>query len=104
MSAGVIIPGVSSTVILMCFGVYYIYLEAISFFNLSVLIPMGIGLILGSIFFLFLIRFLFKNYSYQTYYCIIGFVLGSVFVLFPSHFSLPSIILFVCGLFIALKL
>ena len=104
MSAGVIIPGVSSTVILMCFGVYYVYLEAISFFNLSVLIPMGIGLLLGSIFFLLLIRFLFKNYSYQTYYCIIGFVLGSIFVLIPSTFNLLSIILLVLGFVIALKL
>lgn len=104
MSAGIIIPGVSSTIILMCFGVYYIYLEAISFFNLSVLIPMGIGLICGSIFFLVLIRFLLKNYSYQTYYCIIGFVLGSIFVLIPSTFNLLSILLFVLGFTIALKL
>ena len=104
MSAGVIIPGVSSTVILMCFGVYYIYLEAISLFNLSVLIHMGIGLILGSIFFLLLVRFLFKNYSFQTYYCIIGFILGSVFVLIPNTFNLLSIFLLVLGFIIALKL
>ena len=104
MSAGVIIPGVSSTVILMCLGVYYIYLEAITFFNLSVLMPMGIGLILGSIFFLLLVRFLFKNYSYQTYYCIIGFVLVSIFVLIPSTFNLLSIFLFILGFIIALKL
>ena len=45
MSAGVIVPGISSTVILMCFGTYYIYLEAISTLNLNILIPMGIGLI-----------------------------------------------------------
>lgn len=104
MSAGVVIPGVSSTVILMCFGSYFIYLESISILNLSVLLPMGIGLICGAIFFLILIRFLLKNYSYQTYYSIIGFVLGSIFVLLPNKISLLSILLFSLGLFIALKL
>lgn len=104
MSAGVIIPGISSTVILMCFGTYYIYLEAISCFNVSILLPIGIGLVCGAISFLFLIRFLFNNYSYQTYYSIIGFVLGSIFVLIPNTFNLLSVLLFILGLFIALKL
>ena len=104
MSSGIIIPGISSTVILMCFGTYFIYLESISILNLSILIPMGIGVLCGSIFFLFLIRFLFKNYSYQTYYSIIGFVLGSIFVLIPNSFNILSIFLFILGLIIALKL
>lgn len=104
MSAGIIIPGVSSTVILMCFGSYYIYLESIALLNLNILIPIGLGLICGSIFFLFLIRFLFKNYSHQTYYSIIGFVLGSIFILIPNNFNLISIILFILGLIISLKL
>ena len=86
MSAGVIVPGISSTVILMCFGTYYIYLEAISIFNLSVLFPMGLGLICGGIFFLILINFLF------------------IFVLLPNNFNLFSIFLFVLGFIIALKL
>ena len=104
MSAGVIIPGISSTVILMCFGTYYMYLEAISILNLNILFPIGFGLVCGSIFFLVLIRFLFNNYSYQTYYSIIGFVLGSIFVLIPNTFNLLSIFLFILGLFIGLKL
>lgn len=104
MSAGVVIPGISSTVILMCCGSYYLYLESISTFNLSILIPMGIGLFCGGIFFLIVIRFLLKNYSYQTYYAIIGFVLGSVFVLIPNTFNLLSIFLFILGFIIALKL
>ena len=104
MSAGVVIPGISSTVLLMCFGTYYLYLESISILNLSVLVPMGIGLFCGGICFLILIHFLFENYSYQTYYAIIGFVLGSVFVLLPNSFSLLSLFLFVTSFFISLKL
>lgn len=104
MSAGVIIPGISSTIILMCFGTYYIYLKSIAIFDLNVLIPIWIGLIFGSLFFLYLIRFLFKNYSCQTYYSIIGFVLGSIFILIPKSFSFVSIILFILGLTISLNL
>ncbi len=104
MSCGIIIPGVSSTVILLCFGSYTIYLQSISTLYLPVLIPIGLGVLCGCIFFLILIRFLLNHYSAQTYYAIIGFVLGSVFVLLPSSFSLFSLLLFTLGFYTALKL
>lgn len=83
MSAGVIIPGISSSVILMILGAYTTYLSAVASINLSILFPMGIGLLIGCILFLKLIQFLFNNYYSQTFYGIIGFVLGSVPVLYP---------------------
>ena len=83
MSAGVVIPGVSSSIILMILGVYTTYLSAIASVNLNILFPMGIGLLIGSILFLRLIQFLFSKYYSQTFYGIIGFVLGSVLVLYP---------------------
>lgn len=82
MSAGVVIPGVSSSVILMTLGVYSIYISAIANINLTILFPMGIGLLIGCILFLMLIQFLFSKYYAQTFYGIIGFVLGSVLVLY----------------------
>lgn len=103
MSAGIIIPGISSTAILMCFGTYYIYLEAISILEISILIPMGLGVICGGICFLFLIRFLLNNYFFQTFYAIIGFVLCSTIILLPDNFSFISIILFILGLFISIN-
>ncbi|NLC88005.1 MAG: DUF368 domain-containing protein [Clostridiaceae bacterium] len=104
MSCGIIIPGISSTVILMCFGIYYTYLESICTFNLNVLLPMGLGIIIGCITFLILIRFLFKNFYSKTFYSIIGFVFGSIFIIIPNSFSLFSILLFLLGLFISLKI
>lgn len=104
MSAGVVIPGVSSSAILMIIGVYYTYLEAISILNLNVLIPMGIGLILGSLLFLFIIKILLKKYYSQTFFGIIGFVIASCSVLIPTtSFSLLYVILFAIGIIIALK-
>ena len=73
MSAGIVIPGVSSTVILMLCGVYSIYLNAISVLDISVLFPMGIGLILGSFLFLRIIQYCFEHFSSQTYYAITRF-------------------------------
>lgn len=84
MSAGVVVPGVSSTVLLMILGTYETYLNAISSINLFILFPMGIGLLLGGLLFLNLLQCLLKNYFSETYYAIIGFVLGSTLLLCPS--------------------
>ena len=42
MSAGVVIPGVSSSVILMTLGVYTTYLSAVANIDLSILFSMGL--------------------------------------------------------------
>ena len=84
MSAGVVIPGVSSSAILMIIGIYETYLSAISNINLEILLPMGIGLIIGGYLFLKIINILFKFFRSYTYYAIIGFTLGSVLVIFPG--------------------
>lgn len=104
MSAGIVIPGISSTILLMCFGIYDIYLQSLATLNFNILIPLGIGCLVGGIIFLLLIKFLFKKYYIQTSYSIIGFVLGSIFVLIPSNFSLISIALFFIGFIVAFKL
>ncbi len=76
--------------------------------NLSILIPMGIGLVLGCIVFLVIIKLLLKHFYMETYYSIIGFTLGSVLVLYsPLSFDfsgLASIILLVVGFKVAGKL
>lgn len=93
MSIGIVVPGISSTLILMCFGIYNIYLSSISSMNLSVLIPIGTGAIIGGIIFLKIIKYLLDNYYMQTFYSIIGFTLGSILVLYmPLTFDFSGII------------
>lgn len=108
MSAGVVIPGVSNTVILMILGTYNIYLEALATLNFAVLVPMGIGLLIGGFLFLKLIEFLFLKYKTYTYYAIIGFTVGSIFVLFPGFnfdlISFASILIMLVSFFISYKL
>ncbi len=86
MSIGVIVPGVSSTVILMLLGVYSVYLTSISSIYLPILFPIGLGLIFGGLIFMKLINYLLNNFYAQTFYSLIGFTLGSIFVLFPFTF------------------
>lgn len=108
MSIGVIIPGISNTVILMCLGIYSVYINAIATLNLAILIPMGIGLIVGCLIFLIIVKLLLKYFYMQTYYSIIGFTLGSVLVLYrPITFDFIgfiSIILLITGFWIAGRL
>lgn len=105
MSIGVVVPGVSSSVLLMMLGIYDTYLLAVSTVNLYILIPMGIGLVLGGITFLEIIKYCLDNFYIQTYYSIIGFVLGSIPILYPglplNLTGLISIILFLVGIYVS---
>lgn len=99
MSMGVVVPGVSSSVLLMILGTYNLYLEAVSSINLFILIPMGIGLIIGGFIFLKLIKYCLDNFFAQTYYSILGFVISSIFVLFPGFsLDITGIICIICFL------
>lgn len=100
MSIGVVVPGVSSTVILMLLGVYSAYLTSVAGAYLPLLIPIGTGLILGSVICMKIIKYLLDNFYMQTFYSIIGFTIGSVFVLYPEiTFDLNGIISVLCFLF-----
>ena len=83
MSAGVIVPGVSSTLILMLLGIYESYLFSVSTIYLPFLFPLCIGLFIGSIIFMKITKFLMDKFYCQTFFAIIGFTLGSIFVLYP---------------------
>lgn len=101
MSVGIVVPGVSSTIILMLLGVYSLYLNSVSTLYLPVLIPIATGLVLGSLIFMKIIKFLLDKYYIQTMYLIIGFTLGSIFVLFPEVYIITDIIIslicIICG-------
>ena len=106
MSAGIIIPGVSKTAILIMLGIYSSYLTAISTLNFSFLFPIGIGLVFGCIFFMYVINFLFSHFKTYTYFFILGFVVGSCFVIYPGfNFKIKYIvgILFGIGCFYFVK-
>lgn len=105
MSAGVIIPGVSSTLILMLLGIYDVYLESVACLYLPFLLPLCIGLFIGCFVFMKITQFLLNKYYAVMFFSIIGFTLGSIFVLFPGFTfdftGIISIFSLLLGLFLA---
>ena len=95
MSIGVVVPGVSSTIILMLLGVYSLYLNSISTLSFNILIPIGIGLILGSFVFMKLIKILLDKFHNITFSGIIGFSIGSLFIIFPSFNSVIEFLIII---------
>lgn len=104
MSAGIVIPGVSNTIILMLLGTYNVYLNSLSSLYLPVLIPMAIGVIIGSLIFMKIIKYFLEKYYIQTMYIIIGFTLGSILVLFPSISTISDFIISLISIIIGYSL
>lgn len=106
MSIGIVVPGVSNTIILMLLGVYSLYLSSVSSLYLPILIPMGIGVLCGSLIFMKIIKYLLDKFYIKTMFLIIGFTLGSILVLLPEVGTLLegiiSFICIICGYFVIL--
>ena len=118
-AATMVIPGVSGSFVLMLMGYYQPLLKVInnitSFNNVTnniiLLIPLGIGVVLGILLITKLLEYLFTKYKEITYYGIIGFLFASIITLVLS-ISLPStfieivlsLLLLIIGYFLGNKL
>lgn len=93
-SAGaMIIPGLSGSFLMLIFGIYQTILSAVSNINILILMPVGLGCLVGILGCAKIIEKLFLKYSSQTYCAILGFMIGSIFIIFPSlKFDLTIII------------
>lgn len=88
-SSAMVIPGISGSFILMVLGYYDKIIYTVSTItdfsklgsNLLILVPFGIGVIIGIVFMAKLITNLIKKYETKTYFAILGFVLSSIVVL-----------------------
>ncbi len=82
---GTVIPGISSTALLMIIGVYNIYINVLSnlydISNFSFVFFFGIGLMLGIVFISIVINYLFKNYKSYTFSFVMGISLASILLL-----------------------
>ena len=96
VGVGTIVPGVSSSIILMYIGAYDIVLSAIASMNIPFLIPMGIGFMLSFLVLAKVLSLLFQYAYGLIYYTILGFVIGSIAGIFPGvEFSFQYLISFI---------
>ena len=87
-AACMIVPGISGSFVMVLLGAYGSVIKAVSDLNIPLLIPFGIGAVLGLVLCAKGIGYLLKHYEQMTYAGIMGFVVGSIFTLSPSGFQL----------------
>lgn len=104
-SATMIIPGVSGSMVLMIMGYYYgilngikLFFEALKSFDITglfsqcaVLVPFGIGVIIGIFGVAKLINYLFGAHGVSTYCAIFGLILASPFAIIYQSEAYKSV-------------
>lgn len=119
-AATMVIPGISGSFMLMLLGYYKPIVNTISDLasfknildNILILLPFGIGILVGIVLIAKLIELLLEKFPTKTYYGIIGFVISSIITIFLPlvnvSYTIPSvivgIILLLLGGVIAYKL
>jgi len=79
-----LLPGISGSYTLILLGNYkLIVIDAVSNFNLKVLVPVGIGVVIGFVSFSRFLSWLMKNYGDPTTAMLTGFVFGSLGFIWP---------------------
>jgi len=79
-----ILPGLSGSFVLILMGNYeLVAIQAINNRELSILLPVALGAIIGLIAFSHLLSWVFKRFKDQTIAVLAGFILGSLNVLWP---------------------
>lgn len=82
-----IVPGLSSSTVLIYLGLYVPLTEGISNFDLSVLLPFGIGIIVTVLLLAKLVNMLFKKHYAVISRVILGFVISSSLKTLPYEFK-----------------
>lgn len=102
-SATMVVPGVSGSMVLMILGYYNSIISSITDFisalksfdmagllhGVTVLLPFGLGVLIGIFLIAKLIEFLFHRYAALTYSAILGLIIASPFAIFINMGSVP---------------
>ncbi|AMC92885.1 hypothetical protein AOC36_02465 [Erysipelothrix larvae] len=82
VAVALILPGISTSFLLLSFGAYEMVLTAITSFDLSILVPLAIGIVLGTVALTHFLENQLKKNRRRLYLIILGFIVGSVFDMF----------------------
>jgi putative membrane protein len=81
--SSMILPGLSGSYVLLIMGNYLLVMSAIGRLDMHILLPVGIGAVLGLLVFTRLISWLFKRFKDATIGLLTGFVAGSLLIIWP---------------------
>ena len=83
-ASAMLIPGVGGSIMMLVFGIYTVYIEAVATLNLVILSVLVAGMILGILAGIVLTKKLLKFYSQALYCTILAFIIGSLFIIYPG--------------------
>ncbi|MFR5869183.1 MAG: DUF368 domain-containing protein [Acutalibacteraceae bacterium] len=83
-AAAMILPGVSGSMVMVILGTYNTVLTAISSMNILMLVPVGIGVLIGIIGGAKVIDLCLKKFPQATFFAILGLILGSIYPLIAN--------------------
>lgn len=97
-----IVPGFSSSTLLLFFGIYEQMSAGISHLDFGVLIPLGIAMLATLLLFSKLMKLVFDKFHSVVSHCVLGFVVATTIMILPSFkTSLINILIYVlciiCG-------
>ena len=97
-----IVPGFSSSTLLLFFGIYEQMSEGISHLDFGVLIPLGIAMLATLLLFSKLMKLVFDKFHSVVSHCVLGFVVATTIMILPSfRTSLINILIYIlciiCG-------
>lgn len=84
---GVIVPGMSSSAVLMALGLYEPVLNAMVELNIPVLIPIGVGVVLSVLLMARAVSWVFRCYNSLAMHGIIGAVMASTLIIIPLSYN-----------------
>lgn len=98
----IVIPGLSSSSILIFLGLYQSMVAGIADMRLDVILPLIVGIILSAVMLARFVNILLKNYQAIINHIILGIVVASTLLIIPSGFSnagqlVLSVVFFVTG-------
>ena len=97
-----ILPGLSGSFVLLLMGNYQlIMIDAVNQMRFEILIPVGIGAVVGLLAFSHLLSWIFRKFRDQTIATLTGFILGSLSILWP--WSTPEYLTDAAGEFVHKK-
>ena len=83
-SMAMLVPGVGGSLMMLVFGVYALYIEAVSTVNWVLLLTFGISMVLGVLAGIVITKKLLELFAQALYFAILGFIIGSLFLIFPG--------------------
>ncbi len=95
---GSIIPGISSSFMLMHMGIYDNIIDVLTSFDIYSVFWLGIGAVIFFVCSIKLVNFLFDRFHSYAYFAAFGFLLSTIVAVFPEACSVMEAILFTIAL------